>query len=344
LKNFLIGTLALAALAAISSVDAQSIKWHPGNYALLNGGETLDTQLKRIDQLGKESSIKGVMARIYWAEIETSKGVYNFSKIDAYLSKLGKQPTSKRLFLRIMERRFGGSQSGIVPKYLTTDSVYRGGLVKTNSGYAARLWEQPTMDRLITLYKVLGARYDGHPNFEGITTEETTLSISSPFPSGYSVIALATQWQRLATNVRPTMPHTNLFVLTNFLGSAAVLGGLIQSFVATNVGVGGPDVIPNNLTLGQEIWTGVYGADYRGTLAIANSIETAELGGSKGSWTPKELHAFAYGTLKVNYLFWTMNTWEGNASQQWSTGILPFLRTYPPVRTTCPSTYGWCKQ
>jgi hypothetical protein len=108
------------------------------------------------------------------------------------------------------------------------------------------------------------------------------------------------------------------------------------------VGVGSPDVIPNLLSDGQEIWTGTYGADYRGKLPIAGSVEVAELGGSKGSWTPQQLNSFAYDTLRTNYMFWTWNTWEGKASQRWDTGILPFLRTNPKVRTTCPSIYAWC--
>lgn len=344
MKKSVIGALALAALSVFSSANAQGIKWHPGHYALLNGGETIATHLKHIDQIGLEPSIQGVMLRIYWAEIETSKGVYDFSRIDTYLSKLGAQPAPKRLFLRIMERRFAPIADGIVPQYLQTQSVYRGGLVATRDGYAARLWEKPVMDRLITLYKVIGARYDTHPNFEGITTEETTLSLGSPSPSGYSVSALSAQWQRLATNVRPSMRHTNLFVLTNWLGSASLLGGLIQSFMTPRVGVGASDVIPTNLSTGQEVWTGVHGADYRGILPIANAVEVAELGGIKGSWTPAQLHEFAYGTLRANYLFWAWNTWVGDASQQWSTGILPFLRTNPPVRTKCPSVYGWCAQ
>jgi hypothetical protein len=41
---------------------------------------------------------------------------------------------------------------------------------------------------------------------------------------------------------------------------------------------------------------------------------------------------------------WTMNEWAGGSSQRWSTGILPYLRTFPPVRTGCPTVYSWCFQ
>jgi hypothetical protein len=138
------------------------------------------------------------------------------------------------------------------------------------------------------------------------------------------------------------MPQTNLFVFTNWLGSPSLLSSVIQGFMNPGVGVGGPDVIPGQLTDGQKIWTGAYGADYRGVLPIGNSVEVAELGGTKGSWTPQEINAFAYDTLRANYLFWVWNTWQGTPEQRWDTGILPFLRTNPPIRTKCPSVYAWC--
>src|SRR5262245_50003346 len=198
MKYGVIATLATLALSTWSSVEAQGMKWHPGHYAALNAGESLATHLKRIDSIGDVAGIKGVMVRIYWAEVETSKGVYDFSKIDTYLAQLRKQSTSKRLVLRIMERRFVEDDTGIVPSYLSSESIYRGGLVRTTKGYAARLWEAPVMDRLITLYKVIGQRYDKDNCFEGIATEETTLGLPKPYPLGYSDTALSTQWQRLA--------------------------------------------------------------------------------------------------------------------------------------------------
>lgn len=88
--------------------------------------------------------------------------------------------------------------------------------------------------------------------------------------------------------------------------------------------------------------TGVYGADYRGNVAIGTSVESAELGGAHGSFTPKQINDYAYDTLRSNYMFWVYNTWMGNSGQRWSTGILPFLRTNPPIRTTCPTSYGIC--
>jgi hypothetical protein len=338
----ILGVVGLLAFIGMSSANAQGVKFHPGHYVMLLTGESWSQHLTRIDQLGKEPAIAGVMIRINWANLETSKGVYNFAEIDSYLKRLKAQPTKKRLMLVVMERRFGGtSAAGIVPKYLTTESRYNGGLAKTKVGYVARLWEKPVMDRLIELHQAIGARYDDDMYFEGVSSEESTLSLS-PVPAGYSSAALGAQWTRFASYTRAAMPQSNVLVMTNWIGSTSVMGALTQSLVAPRAGVNSSNIIPKDLNLGQEVWTGVYGADYRGRLAIGNAVETAELGGSAGNYTPKQLNDFAYGTLKTNYVFWIYNTWMGTSAQRWSTGILPFLRTKPPVRTNCPTSYGWC--
>jgi hypothetical protein len=338
----ILGAFALLAFLGASGANAQGVKWHPGHYAMLLTNESASQHLARINELGDEPSIAGFMIRINWATLETSKGVYNFSEIDSYLKRIKAQPTKKRLVLVVMERRFGGtSASGIVPNYLTTESTYHGGLIKTKIGYAARLWEKPVMDRLIELYQAIGARYDNDMYFEGVSSEESTLSLTST-PTGYSSAALAAQWTRLAVYTRKAMPQSNVFIMTNWIGSTAAMETLTQSLVAPRAAVSSSNLIPSSMNLGQQVWTGVYGADYRGRLAIGNAVETSELGGKNGNYSPKQLNDFAYNTLRTNYVFWIYNTWEGASYQRWSTGILPFLRTKPPIRTTCPSNYGHC--
>jgi hypothetical protein len=330
------------ALLAASSATAQGIKWHPGHYVTLAGNDSLAQHLAQIDELGAESAVKGVQVRIWWHQLEPTKGVYDFSLIDAYLNRLKAQPTAKRLVVRIMERRFNtSSQLRIVPDYLRYDPLYKGGLVQTSTGYAARLWEPLVMNRLIALYQAIGKRYDTEARFEGVASEETTLSLAS-FPAGYSHAALKDQYCRLANAVRAAMPSTNFFLYTNWIGSADLMSSLIQDLTVPAVAASGPDVIPDAMTLGQKVWTGVYGADYRGTLALASSVETGELGGNLGDYTPQQINDFAYNTLYLSHIFWIRNTWAGDSSQRWHTGILPFLRTKPPFRGRCPSSYGVC--
>jgi hypothetical protein len=242
-----------------------------------------------------------------------------------------------------MDRRFGsGGPTGIVPAYLLSDPIYNGGVVQTRSGYAARLWEQPVMDRLIDLYRRIGWRYNRDPYFEGIHTEETTLSLDSPFPSGFTWQKLENQYKRLLKRARLAMPNTSIFMNANWLGSTTIMQDFIQFFPDHRIATGSSNIIPHKVNHGQRVWTGEFGADYRGYLAISNSVEAGELGGSSGDYTPQQINDFAYEKLHANYLFWVRNTWAGDSSQQWKTGILPFLRSNPRIRTGCPTNYGIC--
>jgi hypothetical protein len=347
MKKLLPFVFALLGVAAATTSIAQT-KWHPGHYVILNSGDSQSRHFQNIDEIAREPAVKGVVLRIWWYNLEKSKGSYDFSKIDAYLNKLKSLSTPKRLVIRIMDRKFNTTnKSGIVPNYLLTESVYKGGLTlqKTNNpGYVARLWEAPVMDRLIALYKAIGSRYDGNVYLEGLATEETTLSLGdkSKWPSGYSNDALVKQYLRLIAVRRSNMPRTQLFIGANYLGTDSQMGTVIQKIYEQDAAVAGSNTMPSRITQAQRIWTGQTGGDYSGEIGIASGVESLELGGEHGSYTPKQLYTYANSTLKANYMFWVRNSWAGSAGQKWSTGILPFLRTNPPLRTACPTAYGSC--
>ena len=344
MKQRVLFVFALLGLIVAGAAPAQGIKWHPGHYIMFGTNDTPSQVLANMDEIARDTAIKGVQVRIRWSSIEKSKGVYDFTSIDAYLRKLKSLPVPKRLVVRIIDRRFNTtSTSGIVPDYLMKESIYRGGLARTKTGYAARLWEQPVMDRLIALYRAIGTRYDADPFFEGIATEETTLALDrANWPAGYSHAALTTQYKRLVTGARAAMPRSNVFLYTNWMGADSLASDLIQSLTDPSAAAGGSNIIPNSPTQGQRVWTGELGADFRGVLPLSSSVETGELGGNLGNFTPKQINDYAYKTLRVNHLFWVRNTWSGSTAQRWSTGILPFLRTNPPIHTNCPSSHGLC--
>jgi hypothetical protein len=317
---------------------AQGVKWHPGHYVMFPTGDSPSQHLIHIDEIGDEPTIQGVQIRIRWSDVEVSRGVYDFSTIDAYLQRVKAQPTTKRLVVRIIDRSFNtSSPNGILPSYMLTPE-FNGGVVRTKTGYAARLWESAVMDRLIALYKRIGWRYDNDMHLEGVATEETTLSLAQPFPAGYSHAALTSQYVRFVRSVRPSMPRTNLFLYSNWIGSSTLMSDLIQSLVDPYVSAGGSNVFPGKKTLGQRVWTGEYGADYRWSLALSSSVETQEL----REYSLQEIANWAFNDLHLHYVFWVRNTWAGDASKRWETGILPFLRTKPRVRTRCPNSYGIC--
>jgi hypothetical protein len=337
-----IGALAAATFAAAD--EGPEVKWHPGHYMLVYLGDSQALRLRRLAEIGDETVLQGAQVRYRWADLEPRKDVYDFSSVEKDLQTL--QSHGKRLVIQILDRAFATkTPQGIVPEYLMTEPEYNGGLAKTSSGYVARIWEQPVMDREIALYRALARRFDAEPYLEGVTGEETTMSFGKNRPPDFSNDQLAAQLKRWIEANRAAWPRTNLFVYTNFLSGK--LGGLISLCATSGCGVGGPDVLPppGNGTEGDRILTGkVGGADYRGRMPIAYGVQTPALGGKEGTFTPAQLFDHAYSTLHANYIFWVRNTDTGGPAQKWDTGILPFIRSIDgKIHTECPrSLQGRC--
>src|SRR5678815_5470875 len=102
MKNLICYSIALLFFGTAHITAAQGVKWHPGHYVMLGTG-TQAQHFNQIDEIGKDVVIKGVQVRIWWAELEKSKGVYDSSKVDAYLRKLKSVSVPKRLVVRIMD-------------------------------------------------------------------------------------------------------------------------------------------------------------------------------------------------------------------------------------------------
>jgi len=330
------------------------IKWHPGHYMRLSDGDSQNSHFAQIDDIAKEPAIRGVALRVFWYEIESSKNVYEFSKIDAYLNKIKsvnaatRRPAGLpelRLVVNLHERRFNTtSQDGIVPNYLRTDPLFNGGLARTKNGYVARLWEQPVMDRLIEVWRAVSKRYDSDAYLEAITSGETTMGWNEMTPpESYSREKMHNEWRRLITAARAAAPHTNIVLNTNMLGDDPQMQATIEHLISERAAAGGPDILPREMLQAQRIWTGtVGGIDYRGKLPIVHSMDAAGLGGGQGDYSPLEVYEFAFNTLGVNYILWARNTWTGTDAQKWSTGILPVIRAHPALHTKCPTSYQSC--
>ena len=147
---------------------------------------------------------------------------------------------------------------------------------------------------------------------------------------------LLAQFKRLYTASRAAWPNTSLRLAANYVGSDAQTVDLIKFCAALRCAVGGPDVIPSEDIQANSVFSGEGGGtDYRGILPFVAEIQSPELGGHEGTWTPAQLYdhsmngnasAGINGT-RPQYFVWLRNTWSGGAAQQWSTGILPFIRS-----------------
>jgi hypothetical protein len=336
----------------LAAPAAGTIKWHPGHYMSLRNNHKYDADDQQyISQLANEPTITGVLRDWNWRDLETSKGVYDFSAIDRYLKTIKALPTHKRMIIRIENRVFGKQTGTTIPDYLKADPAFLGGEVPMANGVVARIWDAAVMDRLIALYQALGARYDSDPYVEGVSTSETAIGFSAqyPSPSTYSNAALITQLERLVAAARAAWVHSNVFAETNYLGSDADMESFINYCMANQAVVGGPDTWSRAyLTAGtrslqaDEIVTGVKGSgtDYRDAIALKSEIQTTELGGYIATFTPAEVYDVAFNVMHANFIFWDRNDYAGGPAQQWTTGILPFIRSIGgKTYTDCPKSF-----
>jgi hypothetical protein len=337
-----------ATCKASSANATTGIKWHPGHYMSIRNGHKYDSlDLRYVGMLANEPTVTGILRDWKWRDIETSKGVYDFSEIDAFVNALQSLPTPKRIIIRIENRIFGGHTGTAVPEYLQNDPTYLGGSVPMSSGVVARIWDAPVMDRLIALMQALAQRYDSNPYVEGISSSETAIGFSAayPAPATFSSSALLTQLQRYTDAARLAWAHSNIFVETNYLGSDSQMQAFINTSVSDQAVVGGPDVVPGRDLQSDKVVNGEKGSgtDYRGVVAIKAEVQTPELG-EKWSFEPNALYDLAYTVNRCNFMLWDRNDFYGGPDQKWTTGILPFIRSVNgKTVSVCPSSYqGRC--
>ncbi|MDP1614873.1 MAG: hypothetical protein Q8L68_03670, partial [Methylococcales bacterium] len=143
------------------STIANPVKWHPGHYCTILGLGKNDP--KYMTQVYKElkatPALRGLDSRYFWAELETAKGVYDFTSIDQRLAELA--AIGKRLVIQVQTKSFvpiGKPTGKLVPDYLKA-SDYDGGEFAYSShgstaprGYNIALWNSQVHDRLVELF------------------------------------------------------------------------------------------------------------------------------------------------------------------------------------------------
>ena len=117
------------------------------------------------------TNFAGFLYQIDWAMVEPSRGVYDFSRLDAALKKM--EDNGKALRIKIMDRTF---HVGCNPTQRVWPS-YATGVPSTFDARTcyADVWNPATVDGLIALHIAIGRRYAARPAFAGFTTEEMAI-------------------------------------------------------------------------------------------------------------------------------------------------------------------------
>lgn len=330
-------------------------KWNPGHYMQMSLGDSADnkqsTRFGWYDLIDSNTQIQGVALRLKWSQLESSSGVFTFNTVDAELVKLKSLSVPKQLFIRLIDRAYspGGaacSGSDVFP----TDLRNNTGCIETTNGNAARIWDPVVQTRLIALYEAIAAQYDDDSSFEGmyLIRESATNGPLATADAAYSISAYTQGLKNIADGADAAFVKSNVIHSLNYGTGQTNMNSIIAHLSAnTDVGVGGPDVLPTACA-GQTPYpyntlTGVSGGvDYRGAIPILYSIEASELGGGLGDCTPDQLRDFANDTLNASHLFWTRQNFVGSSAQKWDTGVLPYINNTDNDLTnvSCPSNYA----
>jgi hypothetical protein len=324
------------------------IKWNPGHYAAGNGwllGNTsASSWYASMDGALKSYPLfKGFRLWISWGTIEKSKGVYDFSQVDAILNRLKTQyGTPRQLVLTLYPSNPTKWKSGdgrIVPEYLMTDPAYgpspiggsygwwgptSGG--QSAGGYEPALWRPAVMDRFIALLQAIGAHYDNDPNFEAIMFQEGiyhTLSVGSD----YTQPNMMAQIKRLLIASVAAFPHTSVVYENSYgLGGAAENQNFELWMVENRVAPGNADTVGATafniagkkppVSWGMNAYMGIAvsgsnysGGDLRNRARAMVDIEADDLAGTYfqkygGPYTPTDICNAINTYYKGSHAFW----------------------------------------
>lgn len=315
--------LALAASALLGAAEPPPVKWHPGHYVLVGGGN-------EIREAVTLPHFRGVQKMYSWRDFEPEFGRYDFSALRADLETVRRH--GRQLVMQLTYKSFAKGRRS-VPDYLTGEA-YGGGVYATVKGALNPvLWNANVAARFDALIHELGREFDRDPNLEAVNLPETAPSAQldkSP-QAGVQIYTEAAYFEALKqgmTTLRRAFPNTVVIQYTNF--PPKLLEALTDYEKEIGVGMGGPDVYPREDAV-SDPKTGVYRlyAKLAGTVPLGAAVQKENYavaykkrsalgrGQQKMNGRPivitaedekpipvREHLQFARETLKLNYLFW----------------------------------------
>jgi hypothetical protein len=328
--------------AEAAPAAGRTIKWNPGHYAVVgtNAGPAM------VDQLLSETKnfpwVKGLVLRTSWPELETSKGQYDFSVIDADLQKVA--AAGKRVFIMVGTKSFSVDDKA-VPEYLRSaeygGGAYRIAIRRGGYGENAAIYNSKVADRLQALYQAIGNRYNLENTVEGVLFNETALGMATQPLTPAQQKAQFDNMARVNVAARSAFANTTMIQYIN--SPMEYVPQLWKTMQANEVGVGGPDVFLNDKTLNKLLpsYASAAGDVPIGVQVEAHSYSSSSHDGGYAPPAVTALYAFARDRMKANYIFWTPITDEANnpwskVLNMWSSGSFPKNAT-GGLSATCPS-------
>jgi hypothetical protein len=239
--------------------------------------------------------------RYYWRDLETAPGVYDFSRIQRDLDLVASQ--GMRLIVNPADKTFKNTPP--VPNYLTGYL-----LPNRKGGQSVKRWDPYVVNRWVALMDAIGKRFDSHPNFEAIATEESALSVNNDIltNNGYTPEkyrdALIDMLQRTAQ----AFPTSRTFWYMNFFPMRQdYIAQVARAVAPYDVAMGGPDILPDDYAIKTHAYP--FYDQFKDTMplfcvAMLDSYKHYHEGTST-LWTMEEIFEFGRDQLHLNYMLWT---------------------------------------
>lgn len=260
--------------------------------------------------------IEGAQIKYVWRDLETSKGVYDFSMVREDLEFLNAH--GKRLFIQLQDVSFDKARLN-VPDYLIHDPEYHGGLARQGGGWMARRWDPAVQDRFAALLSALGKEFDGR--VEGLNFAETSIDVdSASLPAGFTYDAYRDGIIANMKAAKRAFKRSTVMLYGNFMPGEwlpaddhGYLKSVYQAARELGVAVGGPDLIPNRRGQLNHSYPLIRAAQGFGKNGVAVQEGNYELNPFR------KLVDFAENYLGVHYVFWFPE------EPYYSRDVLPYL-------------------
>lgn len=305
--------LAVTTLAMSLSLLAKT----PENFIYTSSGD-LDAAFPLIAR----SDIGGVQIVYSWRALEKEKDSYDFSQIEQDLARL--KAANKKLFIQIQDRFFE-KDARYVPDYLMKDKQYGVGIAPqfdnpgegkpVGSGWVAQQWDPAVRQRYQALLAAIAKQFDGR--VYGVNLPETAIDLDEKKPpKGFTCDSyFAGEMENLAY-ARKAFSQSHVVQYVNFWpcewnNDRNYMGRLFAFASANNIGLGGPDIVPNRKAHMKNAYP--FFNQYKGKLAlVAMAVQEPTLNyrnpATGNPFTKNEFVQFAENYLGADIIFWSTSS------------------------------------
>jgi hypothetical protein len=289
-----------------------SVKFNPGHYVTL---QNKFTQADLLDVL-KTPGLEGVQLRYTWKSMETSEGVYDFSKIQSDLEIVSN--AEKYMIVFFEDKSFVGGVR-YTPEYLWEEYTVPSGLsMNGEEGFISKRWDDFVVRKISDLMDAMAREFDDEPWFEGVAFQESAIGVNDTnlVKYEYTPEKYRDALIQLLINMKSSFKSSQVFWYMNYLAKKQeYIRNIANAIVPYKVIMGGPDILPDNSSLSRMTYP--FYEEFNDKLTLFCSIQNdsyhhlhATEGYNTKFWTLEELLLWGRDNLHINYCFWNYSKWN----------------------------------